>query len=136
MTARLRIPVWSVINFYVYQVPHVAGGAPLLLYISPTCRPLSFWKPFVAGGAAHAVALGWAFAMVEMPEYEQLPDEPTPGWFCQNQPELVLLGVGCTGQQGRQAGVSPGRSPGNVCNAAFAAWHWHWHYRSLSAMTI
>ena len=71
-----------VIPFYLYQVPHVAGGAPLLFYISPTCRPLSFWKTFVAGGAAHAVALGWAFAMVELPQYHLLPGEPTPGWFC------------------------------------------------------
>ena len=67
---------------FLYQVPHVAGGAPLLFYISPTCRPLSFWKTFVAGGAAHAVALGWAFAMVELPQYHLLPGEPTPGWFC------------------------------------------------------
>ena len=70
----------------------MAGGAPLLLYVSPSCRPLSFWTGFLAGGAAHAVALGWAFAMVEMPQYGYLPGEPTPGWFCQNQPELVLSG--------------------------------------------
>ena len=67
---------------YEAQVPHVAGGAPLLLYISPTCRPLSFWKTILPGGAAHAVALGWAFAMVELPQYHLLPGEPTPGWFC------------------------------------------------------
>ena len=80
------------IPFFLYQVPHVAGGAPLLIYVSPSCRPLSFWTGFLAGGAAHAVALGWAFAMVEMPQYGYLPGEPTPGWFCQNQPELVLSG--------------------------------------------
>ena len=60
----------------------MAGGAPLLLYVSPSCRPLSFWKNILPGGAAHAVALGWAFAMIEMPQYQLLPGEPTPGWFC------------------------------------------------------
>ena len=78
---------------YLYQVPHVPGGAPLLLSISPTCRPLSFWKTVVADGAAHAVALGWAFAMVEMPQYGYLPGEPTPGWFCQDHGNLVRNGT-------------------------------------------
>ena len=77
---------------YLYQVPHVPGGAPLLLSISPTCRPLSFWKTVVADGAAHAVALGWAFAMVEMPQYHLLPGEPTPGWFCQDHANLTQSG--------------------------------------------
>ena len=78
---------------YEAQVPHVAGGAPLLLYISPTCRPLSFWATYLAGGpAAHAVALGWAFAMVEMPQYHLLPGEPTPGWFCDDHDKLIQSG--------------------------------------------
>ena len=77
---------------YEAQVPHVAGGAPLLLYISPTCRPLSFWTTYLAGGAAHAVALGWAFAMVEMPQYHLLPGEPTPGWFCDDHDKLIERG--------------------------------------------
>ena len=71
----------------------MAGGAPLLLYVSPSCRPLSFWTGFLAGGAAHAVALGWAFAMVEMPQYGYLPGEPTPGWFCQDHGNLVRNGT-------------------------------------------
>ena len=99
---------------YEAQVPHVAGGAPLLLFITPACGPLSSWATYLAGGAAHAVSLGWAFAMVEMPQYRLLPGEPTPGWFCENHTELVRSGelaandtswlnqsAGCTDVEGR-----------------------------------